>query len=86
MPWTVEKTFCVETYFETKSIVAVQARLKIRFKCRDCPDKKIMYTRVYKFRAHEIILNLLPRVTEQPIPVGLRVFDLRSILMLSGIR
>ena len=56
MPWTVEeKTFCVESYFETKSMVAVQARFKRNFRYA---DKKLMYRWVQKFRAHRTILNL----------------------------
>lgn len=59
MPWTVqEKTFCVETYFETKSMVAVQARFRRRFGCRHYPASRVMYRWVNKFRAQGTVLNL----------------------------
>ena len=59
MAWTYEeKAFCVEAYFETKSIVAVQAQFRRRYQCRQCPRHKCIYEWIKKFRTHGIILNL----------------------------
>ena len=53
-----EKAFCVEAYFETKSIVAVQAQFRRRYQCRQCPRHKRIYEWIKKFRTHGTILNL----------------------------
>ena len=59
MPWTnEEKTFSVETYFETKSNVTVQARFRKQFQRRDYPRKAQIYGWVRKFRTHGTLLNL----------------------------
>ena len=59
MAWTYEeKAFCVEAYFETKSIVAVQAQFRRRYQCRQCPRHKCIYEWIKKFRTHGTILNL----------------------------
>lgn len=59
MPWTDEqKAVVVEWYFELKSIVAVRARFRQRYRCRDSPRHKCIYAWVKKFRAHGTISNL----------------------------
>ena len=59
MAWTYEeKAFCVEAYFETKSIVAVQAQFRRRYQCRLCPRHKCIYEWFKNFRTHWAILNL----------------------------
>ena len=53
-----EKTFCVETYFETKSFCVVQRRFRRKFKCPHYPDKRLIHRWAKKFREHGTVLNL----------------------------
>ena len=59
MAWSIqEKTFCVETYFETKSFCAVQRRFRLEFQCRHYPGKRLIHRWAQKFREHWTSLNL----------------------------
>ena len=59
MAWSIqEKTFCVETYFETKSFCAVQRSFRRKFQCRHYPDKRLIHRWTQKFREHGTVLNL----------------------------
>ena len=62
MPWTTEqKTFCVETYFETKSFKSVQARfrrIRWKFNFNHYPAKSLIYRWVNKFRIKGTVLKL----------------------------
>ena len=57
----------METYFEAKSKVSVQAHCKNNFRGRNHPGKKLMYRWIHKFRTHETILNQESRCTEEPL-------------------
>jgi hypothetical protein len=60
MPWTVqENTFSIETYFETKSFIAVQSRLPEKFQCRSYPEKRFIHRWVQKFREHVRVIDYL---------------------------
>ena len=48
----------LEAYFETKSIVAVQAQFWRQYQCRQCPRHKCISEWIKKFRTHGTILNL----------------------------
>jgi hypothetical protein len=55
----LSKTFSIETYFETKSFIALQARFRRQFKYRRCyQDKRRIHRWVKKFREHETELYL----------------------------
>ena len=59
MAWSIqEKTFCVETYFETKSFCAVQRRFRRKSQCRHYPDKRLIHLWAQKFREHWTVLNV----------------------------
>ena len=59
MPWTTEqKTFCVETYFKTKSIKTVQAKFRRRFNFNHYPNKPMIYRWVNKFKSKGTVLKL----------------------------
>ena len=59
MAWSIEeKTFCVETYFETKSFCAIQRRFRRKFQCRHYPGKRLIHRWAQKFREHGTVLNL----------------------------
>ena len=62
MPWTVqENTFSIETYFETKSFIAVEARLREKFQCRCYPKERLIHRWVQKFREHVRIIDYITR-------------------------
>ena len=52
LPGQFKKTFCVETYFETKSFCAVQRRFRQRFQWCHYPDKHLIHRWAQKFREH----------------------------------
>ena len=52
----VERTFLVETFFESKSYIAVQAALWQRFN-QVPPCRKIIQQNVAKYRSHGTSLN-----------------------------
>ena len=65
MPWTTEqKTFCVETYFETKSFKSVQARFRREFNFNNYPDKSQIYRWVNKFRTSGTVQKLSSKAGE----------------------
>ena len=59
MAWSIqEKTFCAETYFDTKSFCAIQGRFRQKFQCRHYPDKRLIHRWAQEFREHGTVLNL----------------------------
>ena len=52
------KTFCAETYFEIKSLCAVQRCFRRKFQCRHYPDKRLIHWWAQKFREHGTVLDL----------------------------
>lgn len=53
-----KKRFPIETYFETKFIIALQARFLRHVKCRRYPDKRNLHMCHKKSREHGSALNL----------------------------
>ena len=59
MSWSTErKTFCVETYIDTKFIKTVQSKFRRRFDFNHFPTKSMIYRWVKKFKSEEIVLQL----------------------------
>lgn len=56
-----QRTFCIETYFRTKSYRDVQVQFQRHFGQRDFPSKTMLVKLVKKFRDHGTVHNLNPK-------------------------
>ena len=55
---TEKKTFCVETYIETKFVKTVHAKFRRRFGFNHFPNKSMIDRWVKKFKIKETVLKL----------------------------